>query len=198
LTGNKKIFDEPIIRAKINTIRFPKICPVCGKPATTTTWVSIRPHTKNGLRPQWDPNHFPSSRKRLGLKLTEMRSFQLHVCEDHQASDDGYWRMRGLTSLILTIVASVSIFVIMFAGSDLWAGRGLSPWVGSYILVLTASIFAGIIVFRPNALEDSFNIVGFDFDVQYVWLKLKDPQYRNKFISANEMNAELVNWVVKV
>jgi len=106
--------------------------------------------------------------------------------------------MRGITSLVLTIVASVSIFVIMFAGADLWAGRELSPWVGSYLLVLSASVLAGIIVFRPNALEASFNIIGFDFDVQYVWLKLKDPGYLNDFVSENEMNAELVNWVVKV
>lgn len=198
MTGNKKIFDQPIVRAKINTIRFPKICPVCGKPATTTTWVSTRPHTKNGLRPQWNPAYFPSQRKRLGLKLPEKKSFQLRVCEDHQAADEGYWRMRGITSLVLTIVASVSIFVIMFAGADLWAGRELSPWVGSYLLVLSASVLAGIIVFRPNALEASFNIIGFDFDVQYVWLKLKDPGYLNDFVSENEMNAELVNWVVKV
>ena len=95
-------------------------------------------------------------------------------------------------------MASVSIFVIMFAGADLWAGRELSPWVGSYLLVLGASVLAGIFVFRPNPLEDAFNIIGFDFDVQYVWLKLKDPQYRNNFISENEMNAELVNWIVKV
>jgi len=130
--------------------------------------------------------------------MPEKKSFQLQVCEEHQSADEGYWRMRGITSLILTIVASVSIFVIMFAGADLWAGRELSPWVGSYLLVLSASVLAGIIVFRPNALEASFNIIGFDFDVQYVWLKLKDPQYRNDFISANEMSAELVNWIVKV
>jgi hypothetical protein len=47
-------------------------------------------------------------------------------------------------------------------------------------------------------LESAINIVGFDFDLQYVWFKLKDEQYRNKFLAENEMTAELVNWIVKV
>jgi len=198
LIGNKKVFDEPIIRAKINRIRFPKYCPVCGAPATTTTAITTRPQNKTWLRPQWDPAFYARERKRLGLTLAEKKSFLVQVCEDHHASDAGEIRMRSITSFLLTIVASSSIFVIMFAGADIWAGRGLSPWIQGYFLVLVASILVGFLAFRPNPLESAVNIIGFDFDVQYVWFKLRDEQYRNKFIHENEMNAELVNWIVKV
>jgi len=197
LAGNKKVFDEPIIRAKINRIRFPKTCPVCGAPATATTTVSTRPQQKRWLRPHWAPGFYARDRKRLGLTMAEKKSFLIQVCENHHATDDAELRMRAITTFLLTIVASVSIFVIMFAGSDIWAGRGIAPWVYGYFLVLGASTLVGSIAFRPNALESAVNIIGFDFDVQYVWFKLKNPEYRNRFISENEMSAELVNWIVK-
>lgn len=130
--------------------------------------------------------------------MAEKKNFLVQVCDHHNASDEGNYRMRAISSFLLTVVASLSIFVIMFTGADYWAGRGISSWVYSYFFVLAASILVGVIAFRPNALESAVNIIGFDFDVQYVWFKLKDPEYRNKFIAENEMNAELVNWIVKV
>ena len=198
MTGNKKVFDEPIIRAKINRIRFPKTCPVCGAPATNTTSISTRPQTKRWLRPHWDPGFYARDRKRLGLTLSEKKSFLIQVCDCHHATDDAEMRMRAITSFILTVIASASFFVIMFAGADFWAGRGISSWLYAYFLVLGASILVGVIAFRSNPLESSVNIVGFDFDIQYVWFKIKDEQYRNKFIEENGMSAELVNWIVKV
>ncbi|MGY5858388.1 MAG: hypothetical protein RTU63_03390 [Candidatus Thorarchaeota archaeon] len=197
MTGNKKVFNEPIVRAKINRVRFPKICPVCGAPATNTTSLSTRPQNKRWLRPHWDPGFYALDRKRLGLTLAEKKSFLIQVCENHHATDDAELRMRGITSFILTIVASASIFAIMFAGSDYWAGRGISPWVYAYIFVLGASLLLGVIAFRPNPLEAALKIIGFDFDVQYVWFRMKDADYRNRFIADNEMNAELVTWIVK-
>jgi len=129
--------------------------------------------------------------------MAEKKSFLVQVCENHHATDDGEIRMRTITAILLTIVASVSVFVFMFAGADIWAGHGIRPWVYAYFLVLGASILVGGLAFRPNALETAVNIIGFDFDVQYVWFKLKDTQYRNKFIEENEMSAELVTWIVK-
>ena len=197
MAGNKKVFDEPIVRAKINRVRFPNTCPVCGKPATNSASISTRPQNKRWLRPHWNPAFYARDRKRLGLTLDEKKVFLIQVCEHHHATDDAEYRFRAITSFLLTVVASISIFVFMFGGADFWAGRGIPNWVYAYFLILSASILIGIIAFRPNALESAVNIIGFDFDVQYVWFRLKDEQYRNKFLAENEMNAELVNWIVK-
>lgn len=170
---------------------------MCGAPATNTTAITTRPQGNQWLRPHWDPAFYSIQRKRLGLTLPEKKSFLIQVCDDHYASDEGELRMRAITTFLLTIVASVSIFVIMFAGADYWAGRGIGSWVQVYFLVLGASILVGIIAFRPNPLESAVNIIGFDFDIQYVWFKIKDSQYRNRFIEENGMSAELVNWIVK-
>jgi hypothetical protein len=86
----------------------------------------------------------------------------------------------------------------MFAGAEYWAGNGIGAWVQGYLFVLLASILIGIVAFKPNPLESSFNIIGFDFDVQYVWVKIKNANYRDLFIEENKMSAELVNWIVKV
>jgi len=196
--GERKFFNNPIIRAKINRIRFPKSCPVCGRPATTTTWITTTPQKKRWLRPDWNPGFSPTRRNRFGLSPPEKKNFLIGVCDDHQISDDGVRKLRGLSIFFVTIVASTSIFVLMFAGSEFWAGNGIQLWVEEYFVVLIISIIIGYIAFRPNALESSVKIIGFDFDVQYVWLHLKNEEYRRKFLEENALSAELVTWIVKV
>lgn len=197
MTGNKKVFNEPLVRVRISRLRFPKSCPVCGEPTTTTTLLTTSPNRKRYLRPHWDPAFFPGSRKRLGLSLPQKKNFLIPVCDSHEILDNGEWRLKGIVSFIVAVIASSSIFVLMFAGSDIWNGYGLRPWVPGYFLVLAISIIIGYLVFRPNVLECAVKIIGFDFDVQYVWLYLNDSEYRRKFIVENQMNAELVSWIVK-
>ena len=191
---NKKVFNEPLVRARISRHRFPKSCPVCGEPPTATTLITTSPKKKRYLRPQWDPAFYSQS----GLSLPQKKTFLIPVCDDHEMLDDGEWRLRGIVSLFVAVVASSSIFVLMFAGSDIWNGYGIRPWVPGYFLILAISIILGYFAFRPNVLESAVKIIGFDFDVQYVWLYLKNPEYRRKFIEENKMNAELVSWIVKV
>lgn len=198
LTGNKKVFDEPIVRAKIGKIRFPKTCPVCGAPSTTTTWITTTPRRRQWLRPHWHPGFYASERKKLGLTQDDKKSFHVQVCENHNFSDDGEMRLRGLVMLLVAIIISVSVFVFILGGNSIWYGNGLTTWMRPYLIIAFGSIILGYFSFRPNALESAFEIVGFDFDVQYVWLKLKNPDYREKFVQENPMNVELVNWIIKV
>jgi len=198
LTRNKKVFSEPLVRAKISRLRFPKLCPVCGEPTTATTLITTSPKSKRYLRPHWDPAFYSRSRKRLGLSSPQKKTFLVPVCNSHEIVDDGDWRMRSIAFLFVAVIASSSIFVLMFAGSDIWNGYGIRPWVPGYFLVLAISIIVAYLVFRPNVLESAVKIVGFDFDIQHVWFYLKNPEYRRRFIEENEMNAELVSWIVKV
>jgi TRAP-type C4-dicarboxylate transport system permease small subunit len=128
----------------------------------------------------------------------ETKSFLVDVCEDHSVSDSAEMRMRSLTSIIASIVAGISIFALIYAGADYWVGRPVSPWVYSYLLILGFSLFFVYIAFRPSALEASFRIIGFDFDLQYVWFAMSNPMYRSLFVKENPFDAELVSWIVKV
>lgn len=198
MTRSKKVFNEPLVRVKISRLRFPNICPVCGEPTTTTTLLTTSPKRKRYLRPHWDPAFSPGSRKHFGLSLPQKKTFLIPVCNNHEIVDDGKWRLRSIVSLFVAVIASSSIFVLMFAGSDIWNGYGIRPWVPGYFLVLAISIIIGYLAFRPSVLECAVKIIGFDFDVQYVWFYLKNPEYLRKFLNENAMNAELVSWIVKI
>ena len=107
-------------------------------------------------------------------------------------------RVRGLSSIIASIVAGASFFALIYAGADWWAGRPVSPWVYSYLLILAFSFLFVYLSFRPSALEASFKIIGFDFELQHVWFELQNPTYRDTFMKENPMSAELVSWIVKI
>lgn len=189
-------FDEPIVRVRVSRVRFPKTCPVCGAPATKTARISSHPGRKVWLRPTWDPNFNLLGRQHAAN--AEAKSFLVDVCEDHSVSDNAEMRARGLSVIIASLVAGISFFALIYAGADVWAGKPVSPWVYSYILLLCLSLLFAYVSFRPSALEASFRIIGFDFELQYVWLKMSNPFYRDTFVRENPMDAELVNWIVKV
>jgi len=195
---HKIIFDKPIVRAKIGQIRFPSDCPVCGDPATTTTRITTAPRRKQWLRPYWQIGFAPSQRQRLGLTLEEKKSFLVHVCDEHDYSDNGQWRLRSLVMLLLSLIVCLSVFVFIFNVSNVLNGYGVSPWIRTFIFFSIISLILGYYAFKPNALEKAVQIVGFDFDVQYVWLHLMNESYQDKFLKANPMNAELVNWIIKI
>ena len=128
----------------------------------------------------------------------EGKSFLVGVCDDHSVSDNAELRVRGLSSVVASIVAGISIFALIYAGADYWVGRPVSPWVFSYLIILGLSLLFVYLAFRPSALEASFKIIGFDFDFQYVWFAMSNSTYRDLFIQENPLDAELVSWIVKI
>ncbi|MFW9964404.1 MAG: hypothetical protein ACFFCX_12610 [Candidatus Sifarchaeia archaeon] len=189
-------FDEPLVRTKVNRVRFPKRCPVCGAPASKNIRISTNPGQKVWIRPTFNPRFDPWGRNQLANG--ESKSFLVDVCEDHSVSDNAEMRVRSLSTIIASIVAGVSIFALIYAGADYWAGRSVSPWVYSYMIVLVFSLSFAYVSFRPSALEASFKIIGFDFDLQYVWIALSNASYRESFVKENSLDAELVSWIVKI
>jgi len=130
-------FDEPIVRAKLTRVRFPKTCPVCGAPATKYAGISSSSRRKVWLRPQWDPR-FHVRRNRSVEDLS--KTFIVDVCEDHEMADNAELKLRGLSMLIASIISGVSILALIYAGSDYWLGRPVSPWIYSYIFILSLSL----------------------------------------------------------
>ena len=193
--GRRLYFDEPIVRAKVSRIRFPRTCPVCGAPAIISTRISTHPRRRIWLPWAWDAR--PLATKGQQLADGDLKSFVVDVCPAHTMSDNAEWRARTLSSLVASIMAGISIFALIYAGADVWAGRAISPWVYSYAAVFAFSLLLAYISFRPSALESSFKIIGFDFELQYVWLMLSNSSYRELFVEENPHSTELVNWIVK-
>jgi hypothetical protein len=160
------------------------------------TRISTNPGRKVWLRPGWDPKFNAWGKHQMAI--AEIKSFLVDVCEDHSVSDNAEMRVRGLSSLVASIVAAISIFAILYSGADYWAGRPVSPWVYSYMLILSLSLLFVYVAFRPSALEAAFRIIGFDFELQYVWFAMSNPNYRESFVKENPFDTELVSWIVKV
>jgi hypothetical protein len=196
VTKRRLHFEEPIVRAKVNRIRFPNTCPVCGAPASKAARISATPRRKVWIRPYFDPRSYPWGKSQA--TDNEGKSFLVGVCDDHSVSDNAELRARGLSSIVASIVAGISIFALIYAGADYWVGRPVSPWVFSYLIILGLSLLFVYLTFRPSALEEAFKIIGFDFDVQYVWFAISNSMYRDRFIQENPLDAELVSWIVKV
>ena len=196
MTRQRTYFEDPIVRAKVSRVRFPKACPVCGAPANRLARVSTTPRRKVWLRPHWDPLFNVKNKNRL--ENAEIKSFVVDVCEDHEMSDNAELKLRGLSVLLASIIAGISLFALIYAGSDYWAGRPVNSWVYSYMIILTLSLILGYIAFRPSPLEASIKIIGFDYERQHVWIKLKNHEYMQQLMTENPMATELVNWVVKV
>lgn len=195
MTGYRKHFDEPIVRARISRLRFPKICPVCCAPSTSISTVSATPQNRQWLRPHWNPAFYTRERRRFGLPSPVTKSLLLPVCEEHHITDDGNARMRCLAMLFAAFLSGLSVFALIFVGSDLSSGRGIHPIAIAYLAGLSLSLIFGYVAFRPNALEASVRVIGFDLDFQHVWLELKNPEYRKQFIMENQTISEFVNWV---
>jgi len=192
---HRTYFDEPVVRAKVTRVRFPKTCPVCGAPATKYAGISSSKR-KVWLRPHWDPRF--NVRKNRSVEEVDSRTFIVDVCDDHVMTDNAELKLRGLSMVITSIISGVSVIALIYAGSDYWLGRPVSPWVYSYLFILCLSLLLGFVAFRPSALEASIKIIGFDFERQYVWFRLRNPEYLEQLLSQNPMDTELVNWVVKV
>jgi hypothetical protein len=182
---HRKYFKEPLVMAKISQLRFPKVCPVCASSSTTLTRISAKQNSKQWLRPHWNPAFDASS-----------KNFLLYVCEDHNVADEGSMRVRGLAMLLASILVGMSVFALIFAGYDIASGYGIHPITIIYLLALAFSFAFGYIAFRPTSLEAFVRIIGFDFDSKYVWLQLKNREYRERFLEENQMNSEIVNWIV--
>ncbi len=193
---SRETFKHPIIRIHISKARFPKMCPVCGIKCSETTRLTASTNRRRYLRPYWDPN-FARSGKRMNPGNPETRSFIIPVCEDHKRPDVGEANYRILCTLGDGIMFCVFFFAVLIAGGDLWSGRTVSTSFYATAAIFFASLFVTALAFRPNILRSSVRIIGFDLDFQYIWLDFRNTEYREAFIKENQMNVELVWWVVK-
>jgi hypothetical protein len=175
VTRERQYFKEPLVRVKMSWLHFPKICPVCCSPSTSTIQITTTPQSKQWLRPHWNSAFYAGNRRGLGFLVPAAKSFLVPVCEEHTFSDDGTIRMRGLAMLLAALLSGMSVFALIFVGYDISSGRGIHPLSIIYIMGLVLSLAFGYIAFRPNALESSIRIIGFDFDMQHVWLQFKNP-----------------------
>ena len=197
MSPRKESFKEPIVRVNATKIRFPKMCPICGSSVTKTIRVTTIPGRKQWLRPHWDPMYSARARRSVGISLPQAQTFIVPVCEAHHYRDESEWRYRLVCLIIDGILLSMLFIAFLNMGSNFWLGRVNPFWVYPVLAVFAVAMVLSYLVFKPNQFETAFRIVGFDADLQHVWLKLKNHEYRDVLLNENPMSSEIVSWIVR-
>jgi hypothetical protein len=203
MSPQKYYFDKPLVRVSLSRVRFPKICPVCGAPSTTTTRFTVTTRRKQYLRRSWDPYYYTSSFlfSHTGKKQNPMTPvlsvLQINVCEKHYYSDEGEYRYKILCLVIDGLAMALFAFGLMLIGDAISRTQTISSWAFGFIDFFVLSMIASAIAFRPNKLLKSVQIIGFDSGMQNAVLAFSNEFYRDAFMKENPMNSELVTWVLK-
>jgi len=197
MSPQKLYLDEPAVRVEVSRIRFPKICPVCGRPASILSRISLSSRGANYLNRAWDPYYTASARVRRKLPQPKLRILPLYVCEDHYYSDEGAERYKSCCFITDGFAIAFFLFGLMFLGDAFNRGRPIPFWSFVFTAIFGLSMFLTWFAFRPNALERAVQILGFDSGMQNVLVVFKSQSYRETVIQDNPMSSELVSWIVK-
>ncbi|UCE09022.1 MAG: hypothetical protein JSW61_08495 [Candidatus Thorarchaeota archaeon] len=134
----------------------------------------------------------------MGLGPLELKTFVVPVCEDHQYTDEFTCRPRVLCMVGDGLCLAGLIFALMTFGNLLWAGRPVSVIELWPFALFGLFMILTLVAFRPNRFQAMFRIVGFDVNRDNVLFEFKNSDYREAFLRENPMNADLVNWVIRV
>jgi hypothetical protein len=202
MSPKKYYFDEPLVRVSLSRAQFPKTCPVCGAPSTTTTRLAITIKRNQNLRRSWDyyeilPLRIPHEKGGQGITTPNFNVLQINVCEKHYYSDEGEERYKILCLIIDGLAMAFMFFGLLFLGDSISRARAVSPWVAIFTAIFATSMFMTAIAFRPNIIARAVKIIGFDAGMQNVLLAFKSNSYRDEFIKENSMHSELVRWILK-
>ena len=189
--------EKPAVRIDLSRVRFPKVCPVCGAPASILSRITLSSTSSNYLNRAWDPRYSTYGRTRQDLPQPKLRVLPIYVCEDHHYTDEGVDRYKSCCFIIDGFAMAFFFFGLMFLGDSFYRGRPIPFWSVAFSAFFAVSMLFTWIAFRPNALQRAVRIVGFDPGMQNILLVFNDKSYREAVIKDNPMTTELVSWIVK-
>lgn len=199
MSPQKVYLEDPAVRVELSRVRFPKVCPVCGAPASILSRITLSSSGSNYLNRRWDPRYTPSLSipARRSLPQPKLRVLPIYVCEDHYHTDEGVDRYRTCCFIVDGFAMAFFFFGLMFLGDSFYRGRPIPFWSVAFFVFFASTMLLTWVAFRPNALQRAVKIVGFDPGMQNILLVFKDKSYRETVIRDNPMATELVSWIVK-
>lgn len=129
--------------------------------------------------------------------IPETKTLPIWVCEDHADPDAGTDRIQSLCIIVDGLLLGFLFFGLLFVGDSIARGRSISFWPVLFIGLFVVAMVMTVVAFQPNALAKAVEIVGFDLGMRNVMIAFKSSDYRNEFMEANLMTAELVSWILK-
>ncbi len=193
MSPQKVYLEDPAVRVELSRVRFPKVCPVCGEPASVRSRITISAGGTNWEDPSFRAQ--PISMKRSSRPTPKY--LPIFVCEDHYYADDSEERYKSCCIIIDGFAMAFFFFGLLFLGDSFYRGRPIPFWSMVFSTSFAVSLFLTWIAFRPNAIQRAVKIVGFDPGMQNILIIFKDKSYRDMIMQENPMATELVSWIVK-
>ena len=193
MSPRKEYFDEPLVKVDFLRARFPRICPICGAPATTVVRMNISKAEKIPLRPSLDY----LSPRREGIRQSELKILPIQVCENHSDPYSGTDRYQSYCIIVDGLLMAFVFFSLLVIGDSISRARAIPFWAYLYIGIFGIALLLTAVAFSPNVLEKQVKVIGFDLGMQNVLLSIKRSDYRARLIEENPMTAELVSWIMR-
>lgn len=197
LTPRKVVFEEPVVRVPLDKVRFPKVCPICTDRAVEHVRISVVPDKQTALTPSSDALYTRRYQRPRGYTPPRAKYFMVPVCNEHHYTDEGDYRYKSYCLVFDGIGLTMLIFALMMSGDLLWRGQVPGNWLFIIVSIFIVFIALTYVLFQPGPIESAVRVIGFDTSVRNVWFEFKNPDYRDAFMRENEMNAELVRWIMK-
>ncbi len=196
MSARRELLKEPLVKAEVERIHFPQLCPVCGAPASSTNRVTVALDLNHPLRPSWEYGY---SVQRLFAKWTQntLRTLFVPVCEKHEYVGQDYCRLRVACILSDALAVTAACLAGLILGDSVWRGEPLPEWLPGILLLLGAAAASTYLAFRPRAIESAVRIVGVDPGLRHVFVLFRNAKYRDEFLRDNSMSSELVNWIAR-
>ena len=182
----------------IDRIRFPSICPVCGKPADEITTVTLAERTylessafrgmlvttTGGAGRYRYQNYSPSGGQRKTIRVP--------TCELHKHEG-----IRGEFKTCWFVFALVSIapILMLFYGlvNTIIYGGVIELNLLALVLMVGALFVSTYYVYWPRPFQRAFKIIDFTPNDMDILVRIKNQRYLEEFISMNEMYVSIID-----
>jgi len=174
--------EEFLVRLESADIKFPKVCPICGEPATKKgiilTSLRIRSNPRFSPRSgyiQWPRQ--PPTHVRKGLDIP--------ICEQHFLSDAAKKRIRGPSGVCGGLLVLLLLFVITNVVFRLMDRMPVSfYWYLLLVLSLGLSVIT-LLQLGPSELDTAISIKRVEIGSSWIVLKLRNQWYLDELLRLN-------------
>jgi hypothetical protein len=185
--------DSVLIRCTLSKIVFPEICPVCLEEPEDLVAITIleKPLGEKGDDRTYSTLKRGTSKTDIALEAARgAATLWVPTCLRHGSGSVRTDRMR---------LISVAGFFILFYPILYFFLGARSSGSPVYVVGLAASVAVLLFVFLygyyPRVLERHLKVIELEHSKDRIYLKAKNPNYMQQFISLNEMHCDVVDLI---
>jgi hypothetical protein len=195
-TKGLALINDNIIRAKIGSVVFPEVCPVCMNEADDIVRMTVNLYSYGGALESSNPQ--AALREKLARSNGQITfalpglSFSVPVCNRHLPKEiPDLHKVIWFCCMLGGIYPGV--FYLLLTANAIHRRINFFPFLIPWIItILILGAISGYIFF-PRAFQRYFKFLEFEPTGENIFLHLGNSNYRDLFLENNPMNAEIID-----